>query len=161
MAPTEAARDHRRTLLADNVRHMDTVETVINSLAALGLEPNRAGTNVVTVRLPSEKRGTIGVHMTFDERSVGLQAFVMRGPDRAKEAVYRRLLRRHFDRCRWRFALDDDGDIFLVARSEIEGFDEQLDGLLGELSLLVDETYEGMLRTGFDVPDGVAVSRPS
>ena len=140
---------------------MEPADAVVETLTALGVEATHAASGAVTVRLPSQKRGIVAVHMRFEERSVQLQAFVMRGPDRAKEAIYARLLRRHFDRSRWRFALDDDGDIFLVARSDVDGLAGRLDGLLGELSVIVDETYEGTLRTGFDVPDDVAVSGPT
>jgi hypothetical protein len=139
---------------------MELIERVLADLEALGIEATQPTTGTITARLPSQSRGEVAVHLAFEERSVSLQAFVMRGPDRAHEAVYRRLLSRHFDRSRWRFALDQDGDIFLVARSEIDGFQVRLDGLLGELTVLVDETYEGTLRTGFVVPDEVSLRRP-
>jgi len=35
-----------------------------------------------------------------------------------------------------------------------------LDGMLGLLSTYVDETWESVIRMGFDVPDGMRVSGP-
>ena len=145
------------SLVRANLPAMELMNRVVADLAAFGVEATESSPRTITARLPSESRGAIAVHLTFEEHSVALQAFVMRGPDRAHEAVYRRLLRRHFDRSRWRFALDQDGDIFLVARSEVDGFEDRLDGLLGELTTIVDEIYEGTVRTGFAVPDDVSL----
>ena len=36
----------------------------------------------------------------------------------------------------------------------------RLDGLLGALCALVDESYEGIVRTGFDVPEGTVFGPP-
>ena len=35
-----------------------------------------------------------------------------------------------------------------------------LDGLLGSLSALIDETYESIVRMGFDVPEGTEFRPP-
>jgi hypothetical protein len=61
----------------------------------------------------------------------------------------------------WRFAIDDAGDLWLVADAEtsVLGADG-LDGMLGLLSTYVDETWESVIRMGFDVPDGMRVSGP-
>lgn len=93
------------------------------------------------------------MHVVPRERATLLTVFLMRRPDRAHEDVYRRALRRNLGTGRWRFAVDDDGDLYLtcVAEPGSEG-NLDLDGLLGELVVLVDETYEGLMRTGFEVP---------
>ena len=61
----------------------------------------------------------------------------------------------------WRFALDDDGDVYALADAPLDGLDaDALDGLLGALCALVDESYEGIVRTGFDVPEGTVFGPP-
>ena len=90
-----------------------------------------------------------------------LRAFFLRGPDRDHEAVYRRLLRKNLDTRDWRFAIDDDGDLYLLADTPLDGLDvDRLDGLLGSLSTLVDETYESVVRLGFAVPEGTIFGPP-
>ena len=61
----------------------------------------------------------------------------------------------------WRFAADDAGDLWMIAEAEtaVLGADG-LDGLLGLLSTYVDESFEGILRLGFEVPDGQGVGPP-
>jgi hypothetical protein len=113
------------------------------------------------VRLPSAKRGAVTALLTARERTLVLRAFFLRGPDRDHEAVYRRLLRKNLDTRGWRFAIDDDGDLHLLADTPLAGLDvDRLDGLLGSLSTLVDETYESVIRMGFAVPEGTTFGPP-
>lgn len=130
-------------------------------LGELAIECEDAGSGTWVVRVPSAKRGQVAVQLIAGERTLTLRAFFMRGPDRDHVAVYRRLLRKNLGAAHWRFALDDAGDVFLVAQTPLPGLDAGfLDRLLGVVSGLVDETYEGVLRTGFDVPPGVEVIPP-
>jgi hypothetical protein len=61
----------------------------------------------------------------------------------------------------WRFAAEDAGDLWMITEAETSllGADG-LDGLLGLLSTYVDESFEGILRLGFEVPDGQGVGPP-
>lgn len=125
-------------------------------LADYGAEPE--GPRQWTVQVPVEKRGPLTVAIGVGDHTLTLRTFVMRGPDRAREDVYRRLLTKHFATRVWRFALDKHGDIFAVADVPLNALtEESLDGTLGLLAALVDETYEGILRTGFDVPDDITL----
>ena len=92
----------------------------------------------------------------------------MRGPDRDHLKVYERLLGKNLTTRDWRFGTDADGDVYAVADSPLAGLDaDVLDGLLGSLSALIDETYEtwcGSVRGprghGFDAHEGARGSRP-
>lgn len=138
-----------------------TPEAVAAWLEALGAAPERRGPRELTVRVPSDKRGAVAVGVRVAERTLGAHAFVMRGPDRNHEAVYRRLLHKNVGSHSWRFAIDDSGDVFLTAELPLGALDaEALDRLLGALATLVDETYEGLVRTGFDVPSGTEFRPP-
>ena len=125
----------------------------------IGAHPAPAGGWVV--RVPSAKRGDVAAHILAAERTVTIRAFLIRGPDRGHRDIFRRLLRKNLTTRDWRFALDEAGDIYAVADAAVDGLDaDALDGLLGGLSALVDEVYEGVLRAGFAVPDGVVVGAP-
>jgi hypothetical protein len=113
------------------------------------------------VRLPSAKRGAVTALLTARERTLAVRAFFLRGPDRNHEAVFRRLLRKNLETRDWRFAIDDDGDLYLLAETPLAGLEvDSLDGLLGSLSTLVDETYESVVRMGFEVPEGTTFGPP-
>jgi hypothetical protein len=124
-------------------------------LDEIGAEAERRGEREWGVRLPSAKRGAVTALLTARERTLTVAAFFLRGPDRDHESVYRRLLRKNLDTRDWRFAIDDDGDLYLLADTPLAGLDvDGLDGLLGSLSALVDETFESAVRMGFEVPEG-------
>jgi hypothetical protein len=128
-------------------------------LAEIGAPRERREDGSLTVRVPCEARGELPVGIVQGERTLTLTAFVVRGPDRAHEAVYARLLRRHLSSHVWRFAMDEAGDIFAVAVVPRAGLrPADLDEVLGALSVLIDAAYESIVRTGFDVPADVQVT---
>ena len=133
----------------------------MHNLAALGLEPVRA-TDGVAVTLPSERRGSFVLLISPTERALTMRAFIMRAPDRSHEQVYRRLLEKTLTAADWRFALDGLGDVFLTAYVPHTMVDApQLDGLLGGACAAVDAVFEGIARTGFDIPNDVSLRPPS
>lgn len=137
--------------MADRVDWLETV------LATTGLTVRRDGGDVWVV-VPSDQRGSVAVKSTCGERTVTFRTFVMRAPDQRHEDVYRRLLRRNDQAGTWAFSLDALGDVFLVAnvpRALVDA--DTIDGLFGALSSLVDETFEGLARTGFAIPDDVSI----
>ena len=130
-------------------------------LEQIGAEAERNGEREWGVRLPSTKRGAIGAALSVRERTLTIRAFVLRCPDRAHEDVYRRLLHKNLTTPHWRFAIDDDGDVYLVCDAALAALDaDALDGLLGSLCSVVYETYESVARTGFDVPEGTEFRPP-
>jgi hypothetical protein len=130
-------------------------------LDSIGVDHERLGTAEWSARVPSAKRGIVAVALTAGERTLSLRAFFMRGPDHAHADVFRRALRKNLDMHQWRFAADDAGDLWLVADVETTMLGaDGLDGLLGLLSTYVDQVFEGILRTGFAVPDGQGVGPP-
>lgn len=131
------------------------------SLDEIGVEASRLGPREWSVSLPCASRGAIAALLAAHERTLTVRAFVMRGPDRDHVAVYRRLLHKNLGVRDWRFGLDDDGDVFLAADAPLAGLDlDALDRLLGSLVTLVDETYETLVRTGFEIPDGTRFGPP-
>jgi hypothetical protein len=138
-----------------------TPARIARYLEEIGAEAERRGEREWGVRLPSTKRGAIGALLAVRERTLTMRAFVLRGPDRNHEGVYRRLLGKNLTTAHWRFAIDDEGDVYLVADAALACLDaESLDGLLGALCAVVDETYESVVRMGFDVPEGTEFRPP-
>ncbi|MDX6645986.1 MAG: hypothetical protein QOK40_1713 [Miltoncostaeaceae bacterium] len=130
-------------------------------LDEIGAEAERSGPRQWAVRVPSTKRGSVAVGVACGDRTLTLHAFFMRAPDRNHERVHERLLRKHLATYAWRFALDDLGDLFLVAQTPLACVDaDELDRLLGTLSTYVDEVYEGVVREGFVVPEGTVIGPP-
>lgn len=130
-------------------------------LDEIGADVERSGPRTFVVRVPTVRRGLVAVLVETGERTLRADAFFMRGPDRDHEAVYRRVLQRNLEGGRWHFALDGDGDLYLVLRIPLAGVDARtLDELLGEFSMTVDETFEGIMRLGFDVPAGTPTGPP-
>lgn len=130
------------------------------TLQELGLAPQRVADGVA-VQLPSERRGSFVVLITPTERALAMRAFIMRHPDRAHQDVYWRLLTKNLTATDWRWALDSDGDVFLTAyvpHSFAEA--DRLDGLLGGACAAVDQVFEGIARTGFDIPEGQSLRPP-
>ena len=130
-------------------------------LDEIGVDADRRGERGWTVSVPSAKRGSVGVLILVRERSLTLRAFLVRAPDRNHLGVYERLLGKNLTTRDWRFGIDADGDVYAVADAPLAALDaETLDGLLGSLSTLVDETYESIVRMGFEVPDGTEFGPP-
>lgn len=135
-------------------------ERLFDVLIDLGLDA-RSAEDGVWVAVPSERRGSVAVQIVPSERSVALRAFVMRAPEVSQQDVYRRLLRKNHDCGPWAFSLDGPGDVFAVASRPLSTVDaDALDGLLGALSGLVDEVFEGIVRTGFGLSPDVPLGPP-
>jgi hypothetical protein len=140
---------------------VDAPERIGAYLEEIGAQAERRGPRHWAVVVPCAKRGSVAAGMACGESTLSLHVFFMRAPDRHHERVYERLLRKHLTTYAWRFALDDAGDLFLVAQTPIDAVTaEELDRLLGTLATCVDEVYEGVLREGFDVPEGTVIGPP-
>lgn len=130
-------------------------------LREIGADTERRGEREWSVQVPCTKRGSIAVLLEARERTLSMRAFVVRGPDRAHADVYARLLHKNLAMRDWRFGIDGPGDVYAAADTPIAGIDAaRIDGLLGALSTLVDETFESIVRMGFDVPEGVEFRPP-
>jgi hypothetical protein len=130
-------------------------------LEEIGADAEPAGPRRWAVRVPSAKRGSVAVGIACGDATLSLHAFFMRAPDRNHGSVHERLLRKQLATYAWRFAIDDYGDLFLVAQLPLGcASADELDRLLGTLSTYVDEVYEGVLRDGFAVPEGTVIGPP-
>lgn len=137
-----------------------TPDGIEDALAGIGASYSRQSTRLWRVDVPAVDRRSVTVGIAAAERSLNLTAFVLRAPDRNREQVYKRMLQKNIDigaMGPWRFALDEHGDVYLVAQVGLaQATEPVLDRLLGALSALVDATWMGLLRLGFDVASTAA-----
>ena len=135
---------------------------IAHYLDRIGAEAERRGEREWGVRLPSAKRGAIGAALSVRERTLTIRAFVLRGPDRGPRGGLPPAAAQE-PRARPTGASPSTthGDVFLVCDAALAALDaDALDGLLGSLCSVVDETYESVVRTGFDVPEGTEFRPP-
>jgi hypothetical protein len=135
----------------------DHIAAIDEALAEIGAVHERVGRAAWRVGVPCVDRRSITVGMAGDERTLRMQAFVLRAPDRRHREVYRRLLQKNLDlrvTGPWRFALDELGDVYLVAQVPLAALDTAaLDGVLGALAGVVDATWAGLVAVGFAAPE--------
>ncbi len=104
----------------------------------------------LVVRLPGEHRLHTTVSVLLGEHSLAVSAFVVRHPEENRAAVMRWLLRRNARLPGVAFALDREGDVYLVGRLPIGAVTERtIDALLGAVLETADGAFDELLRLGF------------
>lgn len=100
--------------------------------------------------LAGERKRTVPVQLSLGEHTLTGASFFVRAPDENAAEVYGLLLHRNLRTYLWRFALDDAGDIWLVAVVPLHAVTtDEVDRLLGQLLVAADETFDTALRAGF------------
>ena len=104
----------------------------------------------VVVKLPGEAKLATTVSLVVGDRALSATAFVVRRPDENHEAFYRWLLRHNARLPGIAFALDQLGDVFLVARLPVAAVTPQaIDELLGAILTTADSAFNDLLALGF------------
>jgi hypothetical protein len=131
--------------------HERVLRLVTEHLAAAGVdaEPGGRPGEVVAV-LPGEHKLRTTVSLLVGDHSLSASAFVIRHPDENADEVHRWLLRRNTRLQGVAYAVDEDGDVYLVGRLPLVGVTpETLDGLLGTLLETADSSFDALLAMGF------------
>lgn len=108
-------------------------------------EGAREGELVLT--LPGEHKLKTVCSVIVGTQDVAVSAFVIRRPDENHEAVYRYLLQRNLRLRGVAYAVDTSGDVYLVGRVPLEGFDA--DRVFGAVLDATDAPFDELLRLGF------------
>jgi hypothetical protein len=117
--------------------------------ADVDVEPGSRPGEIVAV-LPGEHKLRTTVSLLVGDHSLSASAFVIRHPDENADAVHRWLLRRNARLQGVAYAVDEDGDVYLVGRLPLVGVTpETLDGLLGTLLETADSSFDALLAMGF------------
>lgn len=126
-------------------------DSLIAYLDATGLshEPGaRAGE--VVVELPGEKKLSTVASVVVGESALSAVAFVIRNPDENHERVYHYLLRKNLRLPGAAYAIDQSGDVYVVARLPLSAVDdESLDALFGVVLDAADSHFNELLALGF------------
>jgi len=76
--------------------------------------------------------------------------FMVRGPRANHEDLYRLLLRKNLRTFAMKYALDADGDVWLVAELPLSGFDgAELDRILGVFYQESESAFEALVHLGY------------
>ncbi len=126
-------------------------QLVLDQLAAAGIEHERGSRpGEIVATLPGEHKLRTTVSLLVGDHSLSASAFVIRHPDENVEAFQRWLLRRNARLTGIAFAVDAEGDVYLVGRLPLVGVDEHtLDTLLGALLDTADSSFDPLLALGF------------
>lgn len=125
-------------------------ERLLGALETAELAVDDIGDDRYMTMLSGQWKRTIPVLLELEERHLQVTSLFCGVPDEGHADVYRILLHRNERPGPVNFALDDEGDVILVATVPLPALDERgIDELLGVLLTTADETYNQVLRAGF------------
>ena len=125
-------------------------EIIGATLADRGLEHRRTAEGAYLVSLPGTHRLATPCWLVAGDHSLLVEAFVMRHAAEDRERLYDFLLQRNSRMYGVAFALDRDGDVYLVGRLPLAAVTpDELDRLLGAVLTYADDNFDTMLQIGF------------
>ena len=120
------------------------------ALAGLGLVPERPQPGSFLVRLPGQHKLATMTWLIVSTHSLHVEAFFCRQPDEEHARFYRFLLERNGQMYGVHFALDPQGDVYLVGRLPLASVTaDEVDRLLGCVLSYSDENFNQALSIGF------------
>jgi hypothetical protein len=127
--------------------HADTLRA---ALQELGVEHEEVSEGEFVVPLRGEHKLVTNVLLAIGDSSLLVEAFFMRGPDEAHDAVYRFLLQRNLRTYGVHFAIDKMGDVYLTGRLPLDAISvAEVDRLLGSVLTYADESFNPAISLGF------------
>lgn len=121
---------------------------VVEAFLAERAIPFTATNDGFSLALAGESKHQIPVVLTLRRDGARVESFFMRAPRENREQAYRLFLARNARaRAVW-FALDADGDVYLVGHADVVGEDE-LDRLFGEVLATADAMFMPAISLGF------------
>lgn len=126
-------------------------EAVSAWAAEAGLETEAgARPGEVVVALPGEHKLRTTLSLLVGDHSLSASAFVIRRPDEDEARVHRWLLRRNARLPGLAFALDAEGDVYLVGRLPLAAVTpSSVDDLAGAVLAAADGSFDELLALGF------------
>jgi Putative bacterial sensory transduction regulator len=124
--------------------------TIESALAGLGLAAGRPQPGSYLVRLEGERKLATMTWLIVGAHSLHVEAFFCRQPDEDHARFYRFLLERNGRMYGVHFAVDRQGDVYLVGRVPLSSVTtEEIDRLLGCVLAYSDENFNSALAIGF------------
>ena len=130
---------------------MSDLDAVIRStLEERELEFTSPRAGQFLVSLPGTHRLATPCWLVVGDHALLVEAFVMRHAEENRERLYDFLLQRNSRMYGVAFALDRDGDVYLVGRLPLSAVTpDELDRLLGAVLSYADDHFNTMLEIGF------------
>jgi len=101
-------------------------------------------------QLSGERKHTIPLGIALSGDRVLFESFFMRRPQENGEQFYELLLRRNMRAYGVHFAVDPQGDVFLVGARATAGLDEdELDRIIGSILIEADGLFNAAISIGF------------
>jgi hypothetical protein len=120
------------------------------ALAGLDLVPERPEPGSYLVRLPGQRKLATMTWLIAGMHSLHVEAFFCRQPDEAHARFYRFLLERNGRMYGVHFAVDPQGDVYLVGRLPLASVTaDEVDRLLGCVLSYSDDNFNQALSIGF------------
>ena len=131
----------------DEATAAGTVRDALEQIEVAYEEP-RPGAFLVT--LEGTHRLATPTWLVIGERTLLVEAFVVRHPDENDAAFYRYLLERNTQLYGVHFAVDELGDVYLVGRLPLAAVTaDEVDRLLGCVLSYADGAFDTLLEIGF------------
>ena len=131
----------------DQARAASAIES---ALAGLGLDAERPQPGSYLVRLEGERKLATMTWLIVGVHSLHVEAFFCRQPDENHARFYRFLLERNGRMYGVHFAVDPQGDVYLVGRlPHGSATADEIDRLLGCVLTYSDENFNAALAIGF------------
>ncbi len=131
----------------DQARAASAIES---ALAGLGLDAERPQPGSYLVRLEGERKLATMTWLIVGVHSLHVEAFFCRQPDENHARFYRFLLERNGRMYGVHFAVDPQGDVYLVGRLPLGSVTaDEIDRLLGCVLTYSDENFNAALAIGF------------
>jgi len=121
-----------------------------SALAGLGLAAERPRPGSYLVRLEGQHKLATMTWLIVGAHSLHVEAFFCRQPDEDRARFYRFLLERNGRMYGVHFAVDPQGDVYLVGRLPLSSVTaDEIDRLLGCVLTYSDENFNPALAIGF------------
>ena len=121
-----------------------------SALAGLGLDPESPEPGSYLVRLAGQNKLATMAWLIVGAHSLLVEAFFCRQPDENHDRFYRYLLERNGRMYGVHFAVDQQGDVYLVGRLPLAAVSaDEIDRVLGCVLTYSDENFNPALSIGF------------
>lgn len=126
------------------------LEILRESLADANIQHELLDDSTLLVTVPGEKKLYTNVIFKVSEKTLSINAFVIRKPDQNVEIVHDWLLRHNAENYLLSYAINELGDVYLVGRLPIALVSrDEIDRILGAIHEYCDASFNILLELGF------------
>jgi hypothetical protein len=128
----------------------DPADTIERFFQQADIPYKRVGDGQWAAQLRGDRKLTIPLGIALSGDRVVFESFFMRRPQENLAEFYEMLLRRNARAYGVHFALDGQGDVFLVGARAAHGLDgEELDRIVGSILIEADGLFNAAIEVGF------------